>query len=157
MSEPFPPDQPYRSAPDQPHQPAPAYQPAPGYPPYPPPAPPPGKRPPLSSGATVALTLLAVVGAMATAALAFFGFFLVFGVDSCSRATTEGCGDTIGTAIFANLVVQGVLFLVAVVTPFIRPIKPGIRIAVVAAVTPLSVATLVAAFAYAASSVPPTS
>jgi hypothetical protein len=104
----------------------------------------------------VALTLLAVAGAMAALSLGFFGVFLVFGADSCTRTTVEGCGDSIGTAIFANLVVQGGLFLVAVVMPFLRPIKPGIRIAVVAAVTPLSVATLVAAFAYAASSVPTT-
>ncbi|MEZ5143662.1 MAG: hypothetical protein R2726_14260 [Acidimicrobiales bacterium] len=127
------------------------------YPPYPPPAPPPGARRPLSSGVIVALALLGTFGALATAGFALFGFFLVFGADSCTTGTSSTCGDTIGPAITLNLVGQGVLFLVAVIVPFLRPIRPGIRIAVVAAVLPLSLGTLIAAFAYAASSVPSTS
>ncbi len=122
-----------------------------------PPGPPPGRRPPLSSGAVVALTVLATLGALATVGLAFMGLFLAFGADSCSGKLDQGCGDTIGVAILGNIIAQGVLFLVAVVTPWIRPIRPGWRIAIVAAVIPLSLTALAVAFAVAATSVPPTS
>ena len=121
-----------------------------------PPAPRPGRRPPLSSGTVVALTTLATLGALATVGFAFMGLFLAFGADSCTRDRGEGCGDTIGVAIFGNIIAQGVLFLVAVVTPWIRPIRPGWRIAIVAAVIPLAFAALILAFVVAASSVPST-
>ncbi|MFN8041264.1 MAG: hypothetical protein U0Q07_18755 [Acidimicrobiales bacterium] len=121
-----------------------------------PPAPAPGRRPPLSSGAVIALTVLATFGALATVGFAFMGLFLAFGADSCSGKLDQGCGDTIGVAILGNIVAQGVLFLVAVVTPWIRPIRPGWRIAIVAAVIPLSLAALILAFVVAASSVPST-
>ena len=121
-----------------------------------PPVPPPGRRPPLSSGAVIALTVLATFGALATVGFAFMGLFLAFGADSCSGKLDQGCGDTIGVAILGNIIAQGVLFLVAVVTPWIRPIRPGWRIAIVAAVIPLAFAALVLAFVVAASSVPST-
>jgi len=121
-----------------------------------PPVPAPGRRPPLSSGAVIALTVLATFGALATVAFAFMGLFLAFGADSCSGKLDQGCGDTIGVAILGNIIAQGVLFLVAVVTPWIRPIRPGWRIAIVAAVIPLGLAALILAFVVAASSVPST-
>ncbi len=114
------------------------------------------RRPVLSSGAVVALTILATFGALATVGFAFMGLFLAFGADSCTSDRGSSCGDTIGVAILGNIIAQGVLFLVAVVTPWIRPIRPGWRIAIVAAVIPLALGALVLAFVVAAASVPST-